>query len=1246
MPRQLTAATNLDNLRKEAKRWLKALLANDADARERFQTANPDAPGTIGLRSVQHALAREYGMAGWKELTLAVPKNAAPAVDANPVPPEIIARFLECACPDHHVRGGSAHRMARHDADRFLAQNPGIARHDLYTAVVCGEIDEIERILRTHPELANTKHAASGPDRSGGGNNFDFLENLGAKNWEPLLYLCFTRLDSAKSNDNAIAIARLLLDHGADPNAYFMAGDSRYTPLTGVIGEGEEDRPPHPHRDELARLLLERGAEPYDTQVMYNIHSHGKALWWIKLVHEFSLRAGRAADWADPDWRMLDMGNYGCGARYLLNIAIYKSNRELAEWCLAHGANPNAVMPPPKRPEIAGRVPSLSPYALARRNGELEIAEILARYGAVREEVPISEGEKYDAACFRLDRTEAELILGEHPEFRQSSGALFRATMLDRADAVAFILDLGTPIEIEGGHGQTALHVAAQNDALNVARLLIERGAEIDPYDRGFSSTPIDFAVYRNSQPMIDVLRPYSYDVWSLAPIGDVDRLRTILAEQPDLAKTTWQTTPLFWLPDDETRAVEIVRLFLEHGADPKFRSKKDGSTAADVARQRGMHDVAALLDAAAGGNPESGRREHLLAQYEQAARDLVTVYETDDEAALDRLGRQYNRILTFGMIRAQIRQRVEGRPRIELDEARRMIARYAGFEDWPVFLESLGGKPAKPLPHGAAEYAQLAQDWVSAYEEDAEALARMNRFYQRSYTLHDLKSEIWRRNYAFRQRSSRVPKNYLAPDEARMIVAQDAGFGSWDALLKAIETGTPPPPAFQIDEKENRARPYRRMSLDDWDEMIAAMKERRVTALDADGLFSDAVLKRITELEHVTRLRLGGSQEMTDEGLLQLARMPQLEYLDLGEYPGGRLTDRGLEVLKHLPNLKRFEMTWQAGVTDKGVANLKYCDQLEHVTLMGSPTGDGAIEALQGKPKLISFNTGRLVTDAGLPLLQNFPALATLLIDGSFTDAGLAGLAGIESIRDLDLFWHVTSITSDGFAHLARLPNLESLGCDGKLSDDTAMGHIGRMPRLRKLRAQESVATDAGFEALARSKTLEGFWGRVCQGFGSRAFRAFSKMASLRGMGVGLQDVDDESLAAFPDFPALRELTPIGLKDPGFRHVGQVKRLERLTCMYCRESGDAATEHIAGLELKYYYAGLTQITDRSLEILGRMSSLEKIELYECHHVTDAGLVFLARMPSLREAEFAGSPGITLEGTKVFPAGVRVAYTT
>jgi hypothetical protein len=604
------------------------------------------------------------------------------------------------------------------------------------------------------------------------------------------------------------------------------------------------------------------------------------------------------------------------------------------------------------------------------------------------------------------------------------------------------------------------------------------------------------------------------------------------------------------------------------------------------------------------------------------------------------------------------------------LRDVQHALAREFGLQDWVALRAALDARrparAASPWPPLTVDaYEALASDMVLAFESrDEAALERLNRHYERTFSFEDLWAEVWRRVYAFRQRSSKVPKNYLLLDEARGIIAQDAGFGSWTAVTQAVATGAPPIPAHMTDPVEGRISPRRRLSGDEWDELLTVMQDRRIAELDAGGLMTDAVMARLARLDHVTGLNLGGSRELSDDGLLRLAHMPQLEALDLSEYPGGKLTDRGLEVLRHLPNLRRFSMTWQSGVTDAGVANLRFCDRLEQVNLMGSPTGDGALEALQGKPELRRFSSGRLVTDDGLRRLRNFPRLkawhgqplsdtspdpeagAHLLIDGPFTDAGLAELAGLEGVIDLDLFWHVTGLTAGGFVHLAGMPNLLSLGADGRLSTDEAMRHFAAIPRLRALRAQEAVATEDGFVALSRSKTLERFWGRVCPNFGSRGFLAFSTMPALLGLGIGCANVDDAALAAFPRFPALRELTPIGIRDDGFRHIGRCERLERLTCMYCRETTDAATAHIAGLQIRYYYAGLTLITDRSLEILGGMPSLEQIELYEVNGVTDAGLPFLAALPRLREVNLDCLPGVTLDGTKIFPPHVRVRYST
>ena len=52
---------SIESLRKEAKRWLKALRANVEDARARLLRALPNAPAEPSLLDVQHALAIEHG---------------------------------------------------------------------------------------------------------------------------------------------------------------------------------------------------------------------------------------------------------------------------------------------------------------------------------------------------------------------------------------------------------------------------------------------------------------------------------------------------------------------------------------------------------------------------------------------------------------------------------------------------------------------------------------------------------------------------------------------------------------------------------------------------------------------------------------------------------------------------------------------------------------------------------------------------------------------------------------------------------------------------------------------------------------------------------------------------------------------------------------------------------------------------------------------------------------------------------
>jgi hypothetical protein len=110
MPRPLAPGTSVEHLRKEAKRWLKALRANDRDARDRLVWAWPKAPATAGLRDVQHALALEYGQPNWTAL-----KGAAEALARGGSPRDQALHSLLGAADRGDVATLLLIRLFKHD---------------------------------------------------------------------------------------------------------------------------------------------------------------------------------------------------------------------------------------------------------------------------------------------------------------------------------------------------------------------------------------------------------------------------------------------------------------------------------------------------------------------------------------------------------------------------------------------------------------------------------------------------------------------------------------------------------------------------------------------------------------------------------------------------------------------------------------------------------------------------------------------------------------------------------------------------------------------------------------------------------------------------------------------------------------------------------------------------------------------------------------------------------------------------
>ncbi len=566
MIRKLTAKSSLDSLKREAKRWLKAVRAGEPEAFARLKQALPRAGAASGLREIQQALAREHGAETWAALKLQLADEAL----AHRTHAERLEEFLEHAILNYGIPPGDPKwnpgypddPSRREYAARILAKHPEIAHGSIHAAAICGDVAEAERLLKRDRRSASIRG--------------------GQRLWEPLQYLAYGRLPLATAVESSVAIAELLLDHGANPNVQMTDGLNPFTAVTGFIGHGERtpvEVPPHPRAEELVRLLIERGANSFDTQALYNISLWYDSTEWLELLYGYDERSGTTARWNEP--REAQLGQLD----YLLGNAVDRNHVRNVEWLLAHGANPRAWNAYTKR--------KLHTHAVL--HGHARMAELLANAGAQVEE--LNGREAFQAACLRLDIDTTRTLAGQHPEYLKDAATLLMAARTGRVEAVELLLNLGTPADVENESGERALHVTAWADSVPAARLLIERGAEIDARDRKYNATPLSWAIHLGKPQLVDYLSTVSSDILCLASAGKVDRLRSLLHARPTLAKTLRDDrTALFRLPErDEDLAIEIAELLLSHGTDPSFKNR-EGLTAADEAERNGMDALAQLL--------------------------------------------------------------------------------------------------------------------------------------------------------------------------------------------------------------------------------------------------------------------------------------------------------------------------------------------------------------------------------------------------------------------------------------------------------------------------------------------------------------------------------------------------------------------------------------------------------------------------------------------------------------------------
>lgn len=476
----------------------------------------------------------------------------------------------------------AAHRQG--DAERplkLIRENPSLTGANVWVAAATGDVEAVRRFLSEDASLAT---------RDGG-----------TRNWDPLLYLCFSRLLRTDGERAArmVDAARLLLDAGADPNTSWIdpqeAEGNRETAMYGAAGIGNQV--------DLARLLVERGADPNDGETAYHMVEHDGVPCADFIVPRLEplhrgAALGHKLDYDDYDGlkKLLELGADPDGPTPFGNWPIHQAvwrnrDRRFFDLLLEHGADVD-------KKNRGGR----TAYAMAARSARKEIMEWLAAAGASTELEPI---DAFLAACAAGDRAAAEQVLERHSGLRErlsdrDASEICEAAAVGNTRGVATMLEMGWDVDTRGVvWGETPAHRAALEGHLDTLELVVERGADLTIPDRCYRNTPLGWAQYGGRAEIVRYLRglPDRLDVWDAIELGLTDRALAQLADvDPNAAMRGASEGVLLRLASGHGNRT-LVEALLERGADPRIKTSY-GMCAIDVAREQGHLEIVQLLEA------------------------------------------------------------------------------------------------------------------------------------------------------------------------------------------------------------------------------------------------------------------------------------------------------------------------------------------------------------------------------------------------------------------------------------------------------------------------------------------------------------------------------------------------------------------------------------------------------------------------------------------------------------------------
>ena len=246
--------------------------------------------------------------------------------------------------------------------------------------------------------------------------------------------------------------------------------------------------------------------------------------------------------------------------------------------------------------------------------GAAEVKELLAR-GADPNAKNDSGVAALIPATDNLESTRMLVEAGAEVNARTEAGdtaLIVAAQRAGGARVVEYLLDKGANLKTATNDGATALHRAAECGDVDVLKLLVDKGADVDAQRKSpfGGRTPLASAVVFGHGAAVR----YLLSKGAKANIGDAGLSRAVFQGNVEIVKALLEAgvevknrgnqafpgfggfEPILALACFSYNAdPQIVRMLLDRGADPAAKSQQ-GRTPLELARERGYEDVARLL--------------------------------------------------------------------------------------------------------------------------------------------------------------------------------------------------------------------------------------------------------------------------------------------------------------------------------------------------------------------------------------------------------------------------------------------------------------------------------------------------------------------------------------------------------------------------------------------------------------------------------------------------------------------------